>query len=348
MSSTCRPTPRQGCGSIWTPSPTAFCPSRLVGYDPLVGDTTTQYVFSGERSVGGLLFADQVSVFRGERLYMQAHVSEVEINPTFNTNEFDAPHWRPLTTAISVNPLGHGAYEIAGIEDGAFRVVFFDLGDGVAVFDAPESRTRSAWVASEIQRTLGPKPIRYLILSHFHDDHIAGIGYYVDQGAQIVTVRSNASLVARYARVNSQLHPDLASAGRQPAFLFVDGDHVDLASGDHALRVYRLADCPHAKDMLLAYQPAEHLIVQADLFVELAAYSPTSAAFAAWMRRADAPAIDSIIGTHSERISRAALKASPSGETWRRRSEMSRRQTAWAACVRGFQPGRIAGAMPLF
>ena len=281
---------------------------ELAGVDPLVGDDDVSYAFGGERVVSGLSFPERVTLIRRHQLSYSANVDEVVVNHAPAATLFDAPPFRPLDAERSTRALGHNAYEITGFDGGTFRVLFFDLGDGIVVFDAPASRTRSESVANDIRKAVGDKPIKYLVLSHFHDDHIRGIGYYIDRGVQIVTTRANASIVTRYATVNSRLREDLPATGRPPSFVFVDDTRLALrGAGGSRLDVYKLADCPHTKDMLVAYEPAGRLLAQADLFVELAPYSPTSAAFAAWMNTPSAPAVDWIVGTHLATISRTTF-----------------------------------------
>lgn len=292
---------------------------ELAATDPLSGDDDIVYSFEGERVVDGIPFPLRVTMLRRGLPYLSIQVRDVSVNPKFADALFEIPKYEALTTTPTTSPMSGGAYEIKGLDGGVFRVFFFDLGDSVAVFDAPGSRSRSEWVVGEIRKAVGDKPIKYVVLSHFHDDHIAGIGYYVDHGAQIVTTRANASIVKRYAIVDSRLHPDLPAEGRSPSFLFVDSDKIDLkGSGGTVLSVYKLADCPHAKDMLVAYLPSEKLLIEADLFVELAAYSDTSAAFSKWMAEPSAPPVDWIVGTHLGKVSRESFEKegrhSPYGE----------------------------------
>ena len=278
---------------------------EIVATDPLIGDDEALYTFAGENLVDGIMFPSQVTMVRRGSPYLSVRVTEISVNPTFEDSVFASPSYQALATTPTTNPLGGGAYEIAGFDGGTFRVIFFDLGDSVAVFDAPGSRTRSQWVSGEIRKTLGDKPIKYVVVSHFHDDHVAGIGYYIDRGAQIVTTRANAPILQRYAMVDSRLKPDLPAEGRPPTFLFVDESKLDIHGSGGSLNVFKMTDCLHAKDMLMAYLPSEKLLIEADLFVELAAYSPASGALSAWMKQSTSPPVDWIVGTHQGKISRA-------------------------------------------
>ena len=276
--------------------------------DPLTGDDTAVYRFAGDRIVNGITFPSEVTVFRRGRPYLRLAIRDVKVNPTFQDSLFIAPVEEPLQETFETKVLGNDTYEITGIDGGAFRVIFFDLGDGVAVFDAPESRSRSRAIVAEIHRQLGNKPIKYLVASHFHDDHIAGVGYYVDQGVQIVTVRENASLIKKYAVANSRIRPDLEPSGNSPLFLFVDDAHLTLTgSNTKTLEVRKLPACPHAQNMLVAVVPAESLLVEADLFVELAGPSEASRNLVEWLRRDDAPRIEWVVGPHLRKTSIRSL-----------------------------------------
>lgn len=275
--------------------------------DPLIGDDRVFYRFAGERSVDGVAFPERVTVERRGRRYVAFTVGAVAVNPRFDPELFVPVVSEPLQSESVTAALGGGAYEIRGLEGGVFRIVFFDLGDGVAVFDAPESRARSKAIAAEIHKTVGNKPIKYVIASHFHDDHMAGIGYYVDQGATIVTARANAPVIARYAVADSRVRPDLKAEGKLPSFIYVDGSNMTLGDPGHAIVIYRLPTCPHAKDMLIVYVPSEKLAVEADLFVELAGTSDASADFVRWLRQPGAPRVDWIVGSHFRKTAVAAL-----------------------------------------
>jgi glyoxylase-like metal-dependent hydrolase (beta-lactamase superfamily II) len=272
-------------------------------FDPLLGDDTTLYTFAGDQKVQGLDFPREITVIKRGRPYIRVRVVQIEVNPAFEDALFHAPSdCEALPQELTTDRVADNVYEVTGISQGTFRVIFFDLGDSVAVLDAPESRSTSAKVVEEIRKTLGSKPIKYVIVSHFHDDHLAGIGYYVDNGVQIVTARAAAPAIARYAKTSSVLKNDLPPRGVPPKFLFVDGEkeHVTGGTGKDMI-VYRLDNCPHVKDMLVVYDPGARLIVQADIYVDLAPYSQASAAFETWLRGRGL-AVEYVAGTHKSKV----------------------------------------------
>jgi hypothetical protein len=67
----------------------------------------------------------------------------------------------------------------------------------VAVFEAPGSEERSLAVIEQIAKLAPNKPIRWLISSHPHFDHIGGLRTYNHIGATIVTHMSNLKFINR-------------------------------------------------------------------------------------------------------------------------------------------------------
>ncbi len=178
-------------------------------------------------------------------------------------------------------------------------------GDAVAVFDAQADS--AADVIAEVRRLFGAKPIRYVIISHFHEDHAGDVGAYADLGASIVTTRDSAVVLTRLA------HPGPASAQAEAPplhFIFVEDDLLRLeGSGGRALIIYRLSDLPHVRSMLIAYDPRAHIIAEADLFAEFSPVDDNSVRFAHWLDDTSAPRVRGIAGSHHRLIQVASFQA---------------------------------------
>ena len=78
---------------------------------------------------------------------------------------------------------------------GPANSVAVEFKDYVAVFEAPTSEARSLAVIEQIVKLIPNKPIRYLINSHQHFDHIGGIRTYLHIGATIITQRKNIAFL---------------------------------------------------------------------------------------------------------------------------------------------------------
>jgi hypothetical protein len=282
-----------------------------IASDPLLGDDIVSYDYEGELRAGGVTFPARVVYRRRGAIFSDVTFSNVEVNPPFDPEPFDPPAGlTEVPSPAAAYPIGDGAYEMA-VGDGVDNYVqYFDLGDSVAVFDAPLSDEVSRRIVEQVRSTLGPKPIAYVVLSHFHDDHIGGIGHFIGLGARIITTRDTEDVVRRIAGAASRL----AGAAPPPllpiGFSFVgDSPLVLPGTNGRSLTIYRLSGLPHVASMLVAYYPKASLIADADLVSEFAPFDDNGLIFARWLKRPGAPKAGWSAGGHHRRISAAALQA---------------------------------------
>jgi glyoxylase-like metal-dependent hydrolase (beta-lactamase superfamily II) len=90
----------------------------------------------------------------------------------------------------AVKSMGAGVYVIS---DNMWQSAFFVTDDGVVVFDAPESFGKG--IPGAIAK-ITDKPIKYLVYSHAHKDHIGGSAAFKDiKGLKILAVEGVAALL---------------------------------------------------------------------------------------------------------------------------------------------------------
>jgi glyoxylase-like metal-dependent hydrolase (beta-lactamase superfamily II) len=151
--------------------------------------------------------------------------------------------------------------------------VAVEFKDFAAVFEAPTSEARSLAVIEQIAKLMPNKPIRYLINSHQHFDHIGGIRTYLHIGATIVTQRKNINFlnhdVLNY-RARTVL-PDMVTLW--PPTELAEGynyeafnENYTITDDSRILRVFYVQPLRHAEGMAMAYLPAEKILIQANLF----------------------------------------------------------------------------------
>jgi glyoxylase-like metal-dependent hydrolase (beta-lactamase superfamily II) len=109
----------------------------------------------------------------------------------------------------AVKSMGGGVYVIS---DNMWQSAFFVTDDGVIVFDAPESFGKA--IPSAIARVTN-KPIKYLVYSHAHKDHIGGSAAFKDiKDLRIVAVDGVAALLKEQKDPN-RLIPNLVFTDRK-------------------------------------------------------------------------------------------------------------------------------------
>ncbi len=171
---------------------------------------------------------------------------------------------------VTVHRLARGIYLLGG---GPANSVAVEFKDYVAVFEAPTNEARSLAVIEQLVTLIPNKPIRYLINSHQHFDHIGGIRAYLHIGATIITQRKNITFLNHDVlnfRGRTML-PDMVSLW--PPTEVAEGYNYEsfnenyvLTDGTRIMNIYYVQPLRHVEGMAMAYLPAEKILIEANLF----------------------------------------------------------------------------------
>ena len=82
------------------------------------------------------------------------------------------------------------------------------MADHIVVVDTPNNQARAEAVLAKAKELIPNKPIRYVVTSHHHWDHLGGIRAAMAEGATIVTHQSNKAFLERVAKTPHTLAPD--------------------------------------------------------------------------------------------------------------------------------------------
>jgi glyoxylase-like metal-dependent hydrolase (beta-lactamase superfamily II) len=182
----------------------------------------------------------------------------------------DAVRGGPPADRVEVQKLADGVYVMGGASHNSVAVEFQDH---IAVVEAPLSEARSLAVIEEIVKLIPNKPIRFLVNTHQHFDHIGGLRTYLHIGATIITHVKNYDFYNRDVLnyTPRTIMPDMVS--RWPPTELTEGYNVETVRENYALtdtrrtlKIYYVQPLQHAEGMLMAYLPAEKLLIEADLF----------------------------------------------------------------------------------
>ncbi len=171
---------------------------------------------------------------------------------------------------VVVEKMADGVYLLGGTTHNSYMVEFSDF---VAVFEAPLNEARSLAVIEEVVKLAPGKPIRWLISSHPHFDHIGGLRAYLHIGSTIVAHRKAIEFLNRDV-LNYRprtVQPDIVALW--PPTELSEGYNFEAINENYVitdnrriLRVYYVQPLAHVAGMLMAYLPAERIAFEADLF----------------------------------------------------------------------------------
>lgn len=235
--------------------------------DPVEGDVVQETIYPGYRAVEKIMVPTGRQTRRGGDLLEDVKYTEVRFNTKPADTAFARPEGfeelpTPAPAPSKETKLAEGVYLF---ESGANSlVVEFDT---YVVVVEPYNGGRGPKPTINKARELFPsKPVKYVVVTHHHDDHSGGLRSYVAEGVTVVTTPANQKYFERMAASNFTMFPDdQTRTPRKPLFEFVRGGKRVFTDGKQTLEVIDIGPSPHAAEMLVAYLPKEKIIFQGDL-----------------------------------------------------------------------------------
>ena len=235
--------------------------------DGVEGDVAQETIFPGYRAVDKIMIPTGRQTRRGGDLVEDVKYEEVR----FNTKPADTAFARPDGYAevapnapppIRETKLAEGVY----LFESAANSLVVEFDTYVLVVE-PYAGGRGPKPTINKAREMFPsKPVKYVVVTHHHDDHSGGLRSYIANDVTIVTTPSNQKYFERMASSNFTMNPDdQTRSPRKPVFEFVrDRKHV-FTDGKQTVEVIDIGPSPHAEEMLVVYLPNEKLVFQGDL-----------------------------------------------------------------------------------
>jgi glyoxylase-like metal-dependent hydrolase (beta-lactamase superfamily II) len=239
--------------------------------DALVGDITQEFIFPDYRSVGEVKIPTGRIIKRAGEVVQDIKYTDAQLNTHPAESVFERPtgfEELPGTTPKpTVTELAKDVYLLQDIANG-YNVLFVAFKDHILVVEAPVSSATSQKAISKIKETVPNKPIKYLVLTHYHDDHAGGARGYMAEGATLVTTPGNKGYFEKMAQARRTIDPDALSKNPRPPVIETIQDKKRVFSDDqHTVELYDIGPGPHTKEMLIVYLPKEKILFQGDLLI---------------------------------------------------------------------------------
>lgn len=231
--------------------------------DPFLGDMHVVALYSDYQNLGGVLVPTTMEQQRGGGGIFGVSVASAAANPA-NAAELLTipPATPPATPAPAAAPtelsqqVGEGVYLITG----GYQSLAVEFADHIAVFEAGGSEMRGQQTLDEVKRLFPNKPIRFLINSHPHSDHTAGMVPFVRDGATIVTHQNNVEFL------NMALSTPRTLLGQEtlsPKFQATTDTVTVLEDATNRIELHHIQN-GHSDGTLVALLPKQRILMQAD------------------------------------------------------------------------------------
>jgi glyoxylase-like metal-dependent hydrolase (beta-lactamase superfamily II) len=150
--------------------------------------------------------------------------------------------------------------EITPITDSLYRYqynmhtsVFLVRPEGILITD-PTTVEAAEWLRDELKRRFN-KPVRYMVYSHHHSDHIGGASVFDVPGVKIV-----AHELTKQALVDQPL-----PGARIPVPTMTFSAPMTLHFGGRSIRLFRVEPSTHARDLIAMYFVEDRTLFAVDI-----------------------------------------------------------------------------------
>jgi glyoxylase-like metal-dependent hydrolase (beta-lactamase superfamily II) len=280
----------------WSPSQKA--PSgqayRVVGYigpdntvdrvetwveHPILGDMHDEFIYSNYQDFGGLKTPAKISLRQVGMETFVLGIRDARPNPP-DIAQLLTP---PSAPAGGDRPAGRGAAAVSSpgpsaaasekLADGVFRItggyvaLAVEFRDYVVVLEGGQSEARGLAIIAETKRVIPNKRIKYVVNTHPHFDHAAGLPPFVAEGVTILTDDTNKFFLEQALGSPRTLVGDvLAKSHKKPK---VEGvlEKMVLRDETRSLELHHIEKLEHSAGMLIAYLPNEKILFTADFNV---------------------------------------------------------------------------------
>src|SRR5262249_51135909 len=185
----------------------------------VLGDVANETLLSDYRPVSGVQVPFHVVTRVGGQVTQDTKYTDVKVNSGLDAALLEAPAGAvqiapaPPTT-VAVTKIADDVFLLAGGSHNSLLVTFADHS---LLVEAPLGEERTQALMAKIKEIAPGKPVRYVVMTHYHFDHSGGLRGWIAQGATIVTTPGNKPFVEQVAAAKHTIRPDDLSRAPKPA-----------------------------------------------------------------------------------------------------------------------------------
>ena len=249
--------------------------SRVVDH-LMLGDVALQVELSEWRDTAGLQLPMRI-VQREDRFVLSDYRitsarTNVDPGSLAATNSVraanpDSPTGEPALT-INVESIAPGVWLLTGppFNGGDYHTIAIEQSDRVVLVEAPENDARTLAVIAKARELRPGKPLGPLVNTHHHFDHSGGVRAAIAQGLAIITQEGNEDFYEHVVYPGRHtIQPDALAKNPQPLKLTAVDEKLVLRDSLRTIELYQVKGSEHSGSMLVAYLPAERILIHADL-----------------------------------------------------------------------------------
>jgi glyoxylase-like metal-dependent hydrolase (beta-lactamase superfamily II) len=270
---------------------------RTLDWDALEGDSVYVAEYSDWSDVSGAKIAFSTAYTLNGMKVANLKLSNVVVNPNLPPKTFEIPQ-AMLSAAAKPAPANATPYQwiirrqfsgfyydsdakytddldslklvdvaanVSQTQGGTHNTLFIATNTYLIAVEAPNDDGQAIQSIDMAKKRYPGKPIRYLILTHHHVDHVGGMRTYAAEGATIVMGKGDGDYIRKALVRPETLNPDAPKKAFTPKVVEVDGKW-SVNDGGREVDAY-IVENPHVSPMLIVFVPDAKLGIVTDLYV---------------------------------------------------------------------------------
>jgi hypothetical protein len=147
------------------------------------------------------------------------------------------------------------APNVQHVVGGTHNGLIVAMKDYVVIFDAPINEWQSRWTIDAAKAKYPGKRLKYLVLTHHHNDHVGGSRTYIAEGAELIVGSPNKAYMEKVFNATHSVNPDELQKHPKTLKVIEVPEQLSLKDQVEEIRLYKVAN-PHAQGMLIGYVTA--------------------------------------------------------------------------------------------
>jgi len=240
--------------------------------NPVMGDMQVEIRYTEYKDVdGGAKFPFHIHAHQGDhplitggRNWLDVRVTDAKVNVANaavavpdNVRNAPAPQVRVVATKLA-----DGVWLMGGGSHNSLAVEFKDY---ITVIEGPLDDARSMAVIAEVKKTIPNKPIRYLVNTHHHWDHLGGTRSYVAEGATVIVPDQVKSYFEQVAKAPHTIAPDLLAQQTKAANIVGVSDQMSLKDDTMEINLHNIPN-PHVDSMIIGHVVKDNIVWVTDIW----------------------------------------------------------------------------------
>ena len=246
--------------------------------DNIMGDMHILATYSGWKDFGGTLAPAKIVQTRGGWPFFEVDVTAAKANPPDLASLAPAPANRPVgppgggappaptPMVVTSEKLGDGLWRLT-TGAGSYDSMVVEFKTYIMLLEAGQSVARGSAYIAEAKKLVPNKPIRYVMNTHPHSDHTAGLPALVAEGATIITQKNNKAFLEQALNTPRTLLDDVLAKNPKKARIETVSEKKVYSDGTRIVELYHIYPAPHSNGLMIAYMPKEKVLFQGDFSV---------------------------------------------------------------------------------